>query len=658
MTDLKERKKITDGRLCLILYFLVFAMMAVLGGFLSVSYILDETGTVANAAYLAGYNWNDWVNSTGGYFYKYGQALFYGPILALVKNPYLIYKLMMLVNGALYSFIPVCAYKLLRDHLSQEDKIKCALMAFLVSVIPAPLIYSLFARGDVMLIILSWVVLLMLLNAVNADTKKRSCIYSALTAFFSVYAYMCHSRGIVFVIAIVIIVAYLWLILKERKLSIISFMISMVLSLFLDKKLTSFFKNNIWGEGAKKNTLGSIGGSRFDGMFTGDGIKTLSRSTCGWMLSTFTGTFGLAILGLIIALVLTILFLVKNKDKPLNEKVVGIYGFLMYCGTLAMGILFMFRSNYKFVTGLKVKRADRFIYSRYLSPTYAVLVFIALFYVFFKLDMFGIKTRLISLVVGASFILYCRTWLGPYTKRIEYSWRNTIDLGIFFNTREYGNDANEYVGISRAVLLMAVMSFVVLVIIMVLGKLWKNKDSKILLSAVIIGFLAVSARSYYLFRFTTDIRPLTTVAAAINMMDYIQDRTDIPEEFSDVYIDKSVSRFKLMQIALPRFTVHVRSSVKAEDVDNMFIIAKNRKLNEAWQGDDCYLLKEYCDSDEQTMVIVKGGRLRKLLDDRGIELVKIPEGYGDVPVEKNKLWLRRDIGIVWGYEWDSMFPAK
>ena len=48
-----------------------------------------------------------------------------------------------------------------------------------------------------------------------------------------------------FVIAIVIIVAYLWLVLKERKLSIISFMISMVLSLFLDKKLTSFFKNNI-----------------------------------------------------------------------------------------------------------------------------------------------------------------------------------------------------------------------------------------------------------------------------------------------------------------------------------------------------------------------------------------------------------------------------
>lgn len=84
----------------------------------------------------------------------------------------------------------------------------------------------------------------------------------------------------------------------------------------------------------------------------------------------------------------------KEKDITSKELVINLYSILVYFGTLAMSVLFSFGANYKFVIGEKVKRADRFLYSRYLAPAYAILVFIALYYLFFKTKSFGIKTKL------------------------------------------------------------------------------------------------------------------------------------------------------------------------------------------------------------------------------------------------------------------------
>ena len=70
----KEPSKIGDKGITWILFLFTFLISAIMGIMLNVACVLDETGVVANAAYVAGYNWNDWVSATGGYFYKYGSA--------------------------------------------------------------------------------------------------------------------------------------------------------------------------------------------------------------------------------------------------------------------------------------------------------------------------------------------------------------------------------------------------------------------------------------------------------------------------------------------------------------------------------------------------------------------------------------------------------
>ena len=60
---------------------------------------------------------------------------------------------------------------------------------------------GIYLRGDMMLIVLNWVCALLILNAMYAKTRKERQIYTILLSFCAVYAYACHSRGIVMVIA-------------------------------------------------------------------------------------------------------------------------------------------------------------------------------------------------------------------------------------------------------------------------------------------------------------------------------------------------------------------------------------------------------------------------------------------------------------------------
>ena len=55
--------------------------------FLSVPVISDETTTMANAAWLAGYDWDLMVAALGGYYYRFGQALLTVPFFTFLKDP-------------------------------------------------------------------------------------------------------------------------------------------------------------------------------------------------------------------------------------------------------------------------------------------------------------------------------------------------------------------------------------------------------------------------------------------------------------------------------------------------------------------------------------------------------------------------------------------
>ncbi len=648
----KYKKQYTDAKICWMMYGLTLLMMIVLALPLSISYILDETGTVANAAYLAGYNWNTWVTRTGGYFYKYGQAFFYYPVLEFVENPYLIYKLLLIVNGMFVAITPVLTYLTLRRHLNQGNKIKCILMSLCLAVVPGPVLYTLFARAEAMLIALAWIILYTLLENMDADTTKKRIVLSATVALLSVYAYMCHSRGIVFVIAVCMVMVVVRFVLQNKNICFLSFMTSLAISLILDDRLTHFFKNNIWGVGgARKNTVEGIKLSKWENLLTTEGIDTIIKNITGWLFNSFSTTFGLALLGIVFSFVAIILYF-KNKNINKKEFVINLYAFLIYMGTLAMGVLFFFGSSYRFIIGESVKRGDRFLYTRYMATTYTVVMFVALFYLFFKRDVFGIKTKVVTLIWSGCLIVYCRTWLKDFVNDIEYSWRNTIDCALFFDTRGFGNDANKYGNVSRGLLLMAVFAFVVLALILILTRYCKKTNHQNMI-LVLLGVccLVTLAVNYVKLRMATDFRPMLTMGSVISQMYDLEKETDISEEYNLVYIDKSITRHKMLQMALPMFDVHVKKSMDAANLDNAFIICASHYSNEKWMGDDCYLLTDWNMDTDRTTVVVKGEELKTELEKRGINLQPLTEEYDKKERAKQASGAINIIKTVLQYQW-------
>lgn len=652
--NVKQKKELSDTKICCFMYGLVLLMFVVLSSPLSISYILDETGTVANAAFLAGENWNDWVNSTGGYFYKYGQSIFYYPIMKLATNPYIMYKLFLIVNGAFVALIPVMSYQILRRHLHQEDKLKCTLTSLCLAVVPAVVLYSLFARAEAMLISLAWVTLYTVLENMNAKDMKQKVLWSLLVAFISVYMYMCHSRGIVFVIAIFMVMFGVRFILKNKNICFTAYLIGTGIWLFVDKHLTRYFKNSIWGEGVKKNTLEKVNVDKYDVLFTADGLDTIVKNATGWLFNSFLGTFGLVLLGLAFATVLIVMFF-RKKDVDAKELVISVYAFLIYFGTMAMGALFSFKSNYNFVIGEKVKRADRFLYSRYLAPTYAIIIFIALFYLFYKKNVFGWKTKLATVLIGGGLIVYCRTWLKDFVNDVEYSWRNTIDSAMFFDTVRYGNDANSYSNVSRALLQQAVLAFAVLALVLLLTHYHEKIKMQSLVIVLIGGCMLVSlTTNYKKLRLFPDMRPMMAVASCINQLEEIEDETQISELYDEIYVDKSISRYKMMQLAFPNFTVHVRKSLEPEEVKDMFILCASYHVDEGWMGDDCYIFKDFDYDNERSTVVVKGEGLKQELEKAGYELIAIPDEYGDMSNSKPGVKRREAFVKSLKYQWESV----
>ena len=173
-----------QDRICMIS---LFAVMLVLMGVpalcLSTNTAVDEMGTLANAALLSGRNWGTGVLSNGGFYYRYGMALVWCIPFFLLKKGVQIYKAVSLINALLMSVTPVISYYIARRYLKIQKERSAALLAAASTMISSVMFQAIYLRGDVMLIVMNWVCILLILNTMYADTKKRKCQYTVLLSF-------------------------------------------------------------------------------------------------------------------------------------------------------------------------------------------------------------------------------------------------------------------------------------------------------------------------------------------------------------------------------------------------------------------------------------------------------------------------------------------
>lgn len=205
----KKAEGLGNGQSMLLLFLLCFLPRAISSLFMDYTmYIADETSTISGVTLLTDMDWSNVISQVG--YYGVGFTVLFTPLYSLFDDPFVIYHIMLLVMCLLQSLPVLIAYRIMRYHLKETNNLVCLIAAvsanYMVTRRPNNV------TNEHPLILLSWLIVWLLFILVDTlDDYKKKVFFSALLALAMGYAMTIHERGILYVVALIIMVAlFLW----------------------------------------------------------------------------------------------------------------------------------------------------------------------------------------------------------------------------------------------------------------------------------------------------------------------------------------------------------------------------------------------------------------------------------------------------------------
>lgn len=151
----------------------------------------DEVVAFAGAALTAGYDWSEIASSSGTY-YGIGYTAFFGPLLRLLDQPIIFYRIVLLVSCVLLALPSIIAYNILNRYLEVENRKICMVAGILCSYFTCEM--GTISLNEPMLILTVWLAVYLICHMENTE-KKKKVICTALLLIDMVYAMLLHTRA-------------------------------------------------------------------------------------------------------------------------------------------------------------------------------------------------------------------------------------------------------------------------------------------------------------------------------------------------------------------------------------------------------------------------------------------------------------------------------
>lgn len=307
-------------------------------------------------------------------------------------------------------------------------------------------------------------------------------------------------------------------------------------------------------------------------------------------------------------------------------------------GSYALGILFFMSSVHQNFTGKSSGRADRIVYGRYMSCALGLLVFLGVYVLVCRKDLFGLREKIVSICgYGIIFLLFAfkvTPWLGT-----DYIQRNIGVAAVFLKfLKQYAAENSDLM--AKSLTLFGVLMFLVFLVMLLLshGK-----------QACWICVMSISAGTV-LFLYHANALLLKkhekVMAQMQEVYECISSCGDIYTEYPVVWVSSGVhAPLKAYQVLLMDYDLvnrkfqgaggneemfmlngelQDRSKYNFEDLDNMFVIAGSLPAVSELPEGDYYFLKggEY-DVKKQDVVYVKGKELKEEIEKCGFEMIPL-----------------------------------
>lgn len=420
----------TDGFVMLVIYF-VTLIIHILLSLNSTLFNLtpDEYSVTAVAAYFNGYDWRSTV-STGGY-YGYFQSLFYIPTFWLTDDPYIRYRMMLIINGILMSFAPVIAYWLLRKKFD-VSKPASILFSGICGLYPCYVLLTKYTWNETMCNLIPWVFMLFLFKAADCESKVKKQIFSIAGGLTLAAAYATHGRMLSLLAAGAVLVLIVFFTMKKKRVFCLTgFYGALVAGFVADKFMKKYIQGVLWRVNEGKtptNTiermitrLFSTGGE--SGVLSDNvSIEKFFDTLVGHFFYFITSTWGFGAI-CIVAIISCIIFYYKRRNKPLEydengevKKNSGSYcddNTVVLCWFifLAMGAIFAVSVAFKATSSLLGERMDTVLYGRYTEVFYPLAIFAALILIY--KGRFSLMQSFSALLTGAGINLLTQIFVVP-----------------------------------------------------------------------------------------------------------------------------------------------------------------------------------------------------------------------------------------------------
>ena len=599
---------------------------------LSVPAILDETIAMGDAAWITGRDWSLTVAALGGLYFRYVQSLLTVPFFAWMKDPAMIYRASMVLQALLHVTIIPVVYTICRRHLKITSEKISVLLATAVCFVPSAALYVLYYRGDFLLYVLPWYVLLTVLETMKAADERKTgkrIGYTVLTILLCVLCYGAHTRGIVILIAVFLCVLYMQIFQKQKSLHWPCVAVFALVFLLIDYQIGSVLKDALYSvAGANANTLESVDMGNYFNLFSYESLKDVVMLCISWMHTLVITTDGLVLIGVIVFLVIAgkVLF-GRSGDISVGEKTVSLFSFLVFAGYYAVGALFFKGTYLAQSTGALTRRTDRLLYDRYSICGAGMIIFIALYILCWRREWMTIKSKILCLAgAGVVGFIWLKKILPVAVKYPGYIF-NTITLNTFQNVSDPSKIITGQKYSWHGLLKLSVLAAVIMFIILLISCLKKKWVPCLILVLVLISDLALIQINYVKIRKAANDYLVDATTAVVDFMQSFED--DVTADYPYILKGKlSGVKIQFYQSQLMEYKMFGKDQEEQLALDNYFIISDHDDIDLTWYSDDYYLFEEFDYAHaEYDIVYVKGEQLAEKMEALGYHMIR----YGADP---------------------------
>ena len=479
----------------------------------------DEINVAGVAAMYSGRDWSGLLkNFSGGSGYV--QALFYTPLFWVIKNPYALYKAMLVINALLIGFIPLIAYHLAGKFGVMRVRRKL-LIALCCGVYVAHTINTKFIWNETLTCLVGWLLALCLFSAWDKSSRSSRAGLSALTGFLCALAYASNKRLISIVLALVLTVILARLILREKLVNLPVFGLALAAAFTAEHFLRRMVEQSLWVDVSAGVSLDAGASGRFFGVFFTH------------IYAFMTSSFGAGALAAAIFVVMIFSYLsegIKERQKTLDDGT-KVYEPIKhkYSTKLTVFALFQFLAagcasvtSAFFAFGTGRSAAESEVFGRYTDNIAPFAIFLVLAYVF----LYGID--LVKPLIGAGVYGYsclCFAIAGYPLAQISNQFTYSSLFGLFrMNVMEEGSGNSS----GMVCIIMSSLVFTLYALIMVFISCTRGKRTTLVTGTVFCVLMAATAYASTVYIPNVCVENSESLTSSKNVMELLFNDSQSP----------------------------------------------------------------------------------------------------------------------------------